>query len=198
MSSKMNSLKVIENAKITNSFSHAYLFFGELGVDVFSAAFEAIKIIICEDDKCMKAKTLSELNYPDLLVINPENNLITKESIVSTIKDMSNSSLVMNKKKILLIKDIDLGNKYSLNSLLKYMEEPSENTHIIMTTNRLDFLLPTIKSRAQNIMIRRQTISEIMNELVENNIDEKYIRLFANIFPNSKKAKEIGMKKFDN
>ncbi|MGL5732772.1 MAG: AAA family ATPase [Metamycoplasmataceae bacterium] len=198
MSSKMNSLKVIENAKLTNSFSHAYLFFGELGVDVFASAFEAIKIIICEDDKCMKAKTLSELNYPDLLVINPENNLITKESIISTIKDMSNSSLVMNKKKILLIKDIDLGNKYSLNSLLKYMEEPSENTHIIMTTNRLDFLLPTIKSRAQNIMVRRQTISEIMDELVENNIDEKYIRLFANIFPNSKKAKEIDIKKFDN
>ncbi|MGL5205867.1 MAG: AAA family ATPase [Metamycoplasmataceae bacterium] len=197
MSNKINSLKVIENAKLTNSFSHAYLFFGELGVDVFNSAFEAIKLIICEDDKCMQAKTLSELNYPDLLVVNPENNLISKESIISIIKNMSNSSLVMNKKKILLIKDIDLGNKYSLNSLLKYMEEPSENTHIIMTTNRVDFLLPTIKSRAQNIMIRRQTISEIMDELISNNIDEKYIRLFANIFPNSKKAKEIDIKKFE-
>ncbi|MGL5204771.1 MAG: AAA family ATPase [Metamycoplasmataceae bacterium] len=195
---KNTSLKVIENAKINNSFSHAYLFFGDLGVDVFNSAFEAIKIIICENDKCMKAETLSELNYPDLLFINSENNLITKESIISTIKEMSNSSLVMNKKKILLIKDIDLGNKYSLNSLLKYMEEPSENTHIIMTTNRIDFLLPTIKSRAQNIMVRRETIHEIMDELVKNNIEDKYIRLFANIFPNAKRAKEIDIKKFNN
>ncbi|MGL6124984.1 MAG: AAA family ATPase [Metamycoplasmataceae bacterium] len=197
MSSKFQSLKVIENAKLTNSFSHAYLFFGELGVDVFNSAFEAIKIMICEDDKCFKAKTISELNYPDLIFINPENNLITKESIVSTIKDMSNSSLVMNKKKILLIKDIDLGNKYSLNSLLKYMEDPSKNTHIIMTTNRPDFLLTTIKSRAQNIMVRRQTINEIIQELVESKIDDKYIRLFANIFPNSARVKEINMKKFE-
>lgn len=198
MSSKIQSLKVIENSKITNTFSHAYLFFGELGVDVFAAAFEAVKIMICDDnEKCMKAKDLSELNYPDLLFINPENNLITKESIISTIKNMSNTSLVMNNKKILLIKDIDLGNKYSLNSLLKYIEDPSENTHIIMTTNRLEMLLPTIKSRAQNIMIKRQTINEIIDDLIENKIDEKYIRLFANIFPNAEKAKEIDFKKFE-
>lgn len=197
MSTKIQSLQVIENAKINNSFSHAYLFFGELGVDVFSIAFEAIKIMICNNEKCMNAKTISELNYPDLLLINPENNLISKESIISTIKSMSNTSLVIDQKKILLIKDIDLGNKYSLNSLLKYIEDPSKNTHIIMTTNRADLLLPTIKSRAQNIMVKRQNRKEIIADLLENKIEDKYIGLFANVFPNAEKAKEVDLKKFN-
>ncbi len=197
MNTNSQALKVISNSKINNTFSHAYLFFGELGVDVFSTAFEAIKIMICENDKCFKANTIEELNYPDLLVVNSENNLISKESIVSTIKNMSNSSLVINKKKILLIKDIDLGNKYSLNSLLKYIEEPSKNTYIIMTTNKINTLLSTIKSRAQNIMVKRQTTNEIMNDLIKNKIDKKYVRLFANIFPNATKLKELDFKKFD-
>jgi DNA polymerase-3 subunit delta' len=198
MNTKIQSLRVMENAKINNSFSHAYLFFGEQGVDVFAIALEAIKIMICEEDKkCLKSKTIEELNYPDLLFVNPENNLITKESIVSTMKIMSNTSLVSNKKKILLIKDIDLGNKYSLNSLLKYIEEPSKNTHIIMTTNRIDLLLPTIKSRAQNIMVKRQTTDQIIEDLLVNKIENKYIRLFANIFPNANKVKEMNAKIFN-
>ncbi len=197
MDTKIQSLKIISNSKINNSFSHAYLFFAEQGVDVFSVAIEAIKIMICDNDKCMNAKTIEELNYPDLLFVNPENNLITKESIISTIKIMSNTSLLMNKKKILLIKDVDLGNKYSLNSLLKYIEEPSENTHIIMTTNKIDTLLPTIKSRAQNIMVKRETTIQIIDDLLSNKVDAKYIRLFANIFPNANKVKELDYKKFE-
>ena len=197
MNTKIQSLKAISNSKLNDSFSHAYLFFAEQGVDVLLVAIEAIKIIVCDNDKCMNAKTIEELNYPDLLFINPENNLITKESIISMIKIMSNTSLVINKKKILLIKDIDLGNKYSLNSLLKYIEEPSKNTHIIMTTNKIDALLPTIKSRAQNIMVKRQTTIEIINDLLANKIDPQYIRLFANIFPNADKVKEMDYKKFE-
>ncbi len=198
MYSKNLQLKVIENSKINNTFSHAYLFYGEQGVDVFSVALEAIKIMICSDDKkCWSAKSVLDLNYPDLLFINPENNLITKESIISTIKNMSNTSLVLDNKKILIIKDIHLGNKYSLNSLLKYIEEPSDNTHIIMTTNRIDLLLSTIKSRSQNIMVKRQTTNEIIDELTKSKLNKKYIRLFANLFPNSEKINEINFKIFD-
>ena len=198
MYNQNQSLTVIKNSKIKNSFSHAYLFYGEQGVDVFSVALEAIKIMICNDErKCMKSKNILDLNYPDLLFINPENNLITKESIISTIKNMSNTSLVSNNKKILIIKDIHLGNKYSLNSLLKYIEEPSDNTHIIMTTNRIDLLLSTIKSRSQNIMVKRQTTNEIISNLLDSTIDKKYIRLFANIFPNVEKIDEVNFKIFD-
>ncbi|MDK2819409.1 MAG: hypothetical protein KFW07_01090 [Mycoplasmataceae bacterium] len=197
MSTKIQSLKVIENAKKNNKFSHAYLFFGELGVDVFEAAFEAIKLMICENDKCMSYKNIEELNYPDLIVINPEKNLISKESIVSTLKEVSNTSLVNNKKKILIIKDVHLGNNSSLNSLLKFIEEPPKNTYIIMTTNRIDFLISTIKSRAQNIMIKRPATNEIIKDFIKLGIKEKYIRLFANTYPNIEKINEIDLLKFE-
>ncbi len=197
MFNKNQSLKVIENAKINNTFSHAYLFFGEPGVDVIEVAFEAVKLMICNTNKCMKSKTFEELNYPDLLVINPEKKLITKNDIVSTIKNMSNTSLVNNNKKILIINDIDLGNKFSLNSLLKYMEDPSYNTHIIMTTNKIDMIITTIKSRSQNILVKRKTINQIIDDFVESKIDKKYTRLFANIFPSIEKIKQVDMTNFE-
>lgn len=197
MSTKIQWLKVIENAKKNNKFSHAYLFFGELGVDVFKAAFEAIKLMICENDKCISYRKIEELNYPDLIIINPEKNLISKENIVSTLREISNTALVNNNKKILIIKDVHLGNHSSLNSLLKFIEEPPKNTYIIMTTNRIDLLMSTIKSRAQNIMIKRPSTTQIIEDFIKLDIDKKYIRLFANAYPNIEKINEIDLPKFE-
>ena len=179
------------------TFSHAYLFFGEPGVDVFEVAFEAVKLMICDNEKCMAAKNVKSLNYSDLIIVSPEKNLISKMDIVSTIKNMTNTSLVEGNKKILIIENIDSGNKSSLNSLLKYLEDPSDNTHIIMTTNKIDLLLSTIKSRAQNILVKRKTTDEIINDLKANDLPEIYIRLFANIFPNFKKGREVNIAQFE-
>ena len=53
------------------------------------------------------------------------------------------------------------------NALLKTLEEPSKNTLIILTTSRRDALLPTIRSRCQEIRFEPLHEEEIRNALID-------------------------------
>ena len=55
------------------------------------------------------------------------------------------------KKKVFLISRCEMMNTQSANSLLKILEEPPKDSVIILTTSRLNSLLPTIVGRCQNI-----------------------------------------------
>ncbi len=67
------------------------------------------------------------------------------------------------KYRICIIEDADLMNNNTANAFLKTLEEPPDNTVIILTTTQPERLLPTITSRCQQIKfnpVRRQIIQE--------------------------------------
>lgn len=55
------------------------------------------------------------------------------------------------KKKVFIISKADMMNPQSANSLLKILEEPPEDSVIILTTSKINSLLPTIIGRCQKI-----------------------------------------------
>ncbi|MDQ3020477.1 MAG: hypothetical protein M3R36_07905 [Bacteroidota bacterium] len=55
------------------------------------------------------------------------------------------------KKKIFVISKCDMMNPQSANSLLKILEEPPKNSILILTTSKINSLLPTIIGRCQKI-----------------------------------------------
>ncbi len=58
------------------------------------------------------------------------------------------------------------------NILLKLIEEPMPNTIILFVTTNIDKILHTIQSRAQIFPLKRITIDEIKNSLIEKGADE--------------------------
>ncbi len=56
---------------------------------------------------------------------------------------------IRNHGKVFIIDEAELLDQYSQNALLKTLEEPPAETYIILITNRLERLLPTIRSRCQ-------------------------------------------------
>ena len=60
---KHKSLNVIKNALENNKLSHAYLYYGDNGVDVETLVFNSIKIILEYFGKKINANNFSELNY---------------------------------------------------------------------------------------------------------------------------------------
>ena len=56
-------------------------------------------------------------------------------------------------------------NRTTANKLLKILEEPPEDVHFILTTDRLSAMLPTIVSRASIVRFRRLTKDEIVTYL---------------------------------
>ncbi len=57
-------------------------------------------------------------------------------------------------KKIIIIENVERMNVQASNAFLKTLEEPSQNTIIIMTTQTINSILPTILSRCQKIEFR--------------------------------------------
>lgn len=58
------------------------------------------------------------------------------------------------------------------NTLLKNLEEPNYNIHYVMMSENNNLLLPTIKSRSQNIKLDKITYEQSSELLIKNNIHD--------------------------
>lgn len=75
------------------------------------------------------------------------------------------------KRKIYIIEDADQINERAANAFLKTLEEPPDDTVIILTTSKPNSLLPTIISRCQQI-----TFHPIPKNLIEKEVkDQRYL-----------------------
>jgi DNA polymerase-3 subunit delta' len=62
------------------------------------------------------------------------------------------------------------------NALLKTLEEPTENSYIILISEEADTLLPTVISRCQNISIRPPVGQSLLKHFGHNG-DDKFVNL---------------------
>lgn len=187
---------IIRNAIKNNKLSHAYLFYGDNGVDIEKHTLEAINIVANLTGKKNEINDLDNLNYYDLKVVKPnKNDEIIKEDVDIAIQSLYETSLEKDSIKILYIKNIDKGNKHSLNMLLKFVEEPVNNLIIFMNTNHFDNVISTIRSRSQNIYIKRENLDEKIKLM--KNIYPQATALVANIYANVKQLESIDLKLFE-
>lgn len=94
---------------------------------------------------------------------------IRKESISLLIKRLE-LSMHEGKYRVLIIENADAMNSATANAFLKTLEEPPKNTVIILITERLPKLLPTIISRCQPVYFKplsQKVIREILMEQFE-------------------------------
>ncbi|ENY68608.1 DNA polymerase III subunit [Metamycoplasma auris 15026] len=103
-------------------------------------------------------KQISEINFGELyFFIDGKNQTILKQEVLEAMKNTTETSIfVPNKKKILIINNIENGTQQSLNSLLKFLENPPHNTIILSSCNFISQVINTIKSRALIIEIPNQ------------------------------------------
>ena len=89
-------------------------------------------------------------------------------SSIREIKDLIYLTGAENRTKVFLISDADNMNPQSANALLKILEEPPKNSLLILTTSKLNSLLPTIIGRCQKIhfdSISKENLSEYIIKL---------------------------------
>jgi len=70
-----------------------------------------------------------------------------------------------------IVRDADLMTSEASNCFLKTLEEPPEDSYIILTCSRPDFLLPTIRSRTQPVSFVRLSRPRIAEFLKERGIE---------------------------
>jgi len=98
-------------------------------------------------DSCLKIKAGS---HPDLLLISPEDRQIKIDEI-RLIDEALSFRPFEGRKKIVIIDDADTMNIAAANAFLKTLEEPPEDSVIILISSRSDRLPATIRSRCSRL-----------------------------------------------
>ncbi len=136
--------------------AHAYLFTGIEGIGKFTAAVALAKALNCReraDDfcaNCTACRKIEKRLHPDCFFIEPDKNVIKIEQVREMQKKIIFKPLEGNKK-VVIIDQAEKLNLHAANCLLKTLEEPPDDTVLILIAQSGAPLLPTIRSRCQII-----------------------------------------------
>ncbi len=109
--------------------------------------------------------------HPDLRWIVPDGAVIKIEQVRGLV-DFANQTAQIAPRKVAVILQAETANANAANALLKTLEEPPGNTHIILATEAWGRMLPTIRSRCQRFAI--ETGQDTLTEwLAQNGIGDR-------------------------
>ena len=98
--------------------------------------------------------------FPDYIEVNPINNQIKKEQLLF-IRDEFSSKSLYNTRKVYVVFECEKMNVSASNTILKFLEEPSDDVVAIFVTSNQYNILDTIKSRCQIIRLQYEDSSDI-------------------------------------
>ena len=159
---------------------------GEKGIGKSTLAYHLINLVLSENEEHPYDFEKNKIN-PDnksyKLILNKSNPnfylidvLEEKKNIdINQIRELIinlNKSSFNNKKRFVLIDNIELLNLNSINALLKILEEPNENINFILINNNKR-VLPTLKSRCLNfkVFLTKDQSIRIVNQLLNDDIN---------------------------
>ncbi|MBQ3475723.1 MAG: hypothetical protein IJH20_06115 [Bacilli bacterium] len=157
--------KLLINSINNNRIVQAYLFVSNDKSFLMDYSLAFSKRLINSSNNENINKQIDNNDYPELKIINPINNIIKKEELSSLQKEFSVKS-TLGDRLVYIINGADKLNSSSANTILKFLEEPSDDIVAILLTDNLSKVLPTIKSRCQVLLLN--------NDSNENYIDILY------------------------
>lgn len=172
---------------IKNGLSHAYLFELNDNIYAYEMIMSFVKKVLSNGDGNI-AKRIDDGNYPELKHIFPDGQLIRKEQLEELQKSFSTISLE-NDKRFYIIHDSEKLNVAAANSLLKFLEEPSDGIIAILLTNNINLMLKTIVSRCQILTFSKNKLEDYIkfNQITS---DITLHKLFFTIWKNKDELNE--------
>lgn len=122
-------------------------------------------------------------SYPELKIIKSEQNMIKKEQMLDLQRDFSVKP-IYGKYLIYIIDGAEYFNNSSANTILKFLEEPSENIIAILLTGNIYNVMPTISSRCQKLLLPFSTNQDNFSEEVvtfANTLEKRQTNAFGYI-----------------
>ena len=205
---------------LNNKLPNKILLSGEKGIGKATLGYHLINFVLSEDEEHSYNIKNNEINLENKSFkliqnkSNPNFNLVDiaedKKNIdINQIRELIanlNKSSFNNKKRFVLIDNIELLNLNSINALLKVLEEPNENINFILINNNKK-VLPTLKSRCLNFKIfltneqSIQIINQLINDDIYNLVNKNLVNHFmtpGKLFELLKLAEDIDLSLMNN
>ena len=138
-----------------NNVGHSYIFEGMKGIGKFTAARIFANAIHCTGEvkpcgQCPDCKKHGANTHSDLIVVGDDGQIKVED-----IRAMNEELFIkpaLSEKKIFIVKNADNMNNDAQNALLKSFEEPPSYGVIILLSENVNMLLPTIRSRGNKVV----------------------------------------------
>lgn len=149
--------KMLRRAVEQGRLGHAFLFKGAMGVGkkTFARIFAAA--LNCQNPaghepcgRCSSCLKFHAGSHPDFLVLEPDGAAIKINQVRELKKTLAFPPLEA-KIRVALLCEIHTMRREAANSLLKTLEEPPDQTMLILTGDEAGGILPTILSRCQTV-----------------------------------------------
>ncbi len=185
------ALEILRGSITKNRIAHAYIFTGEDGIGKKFTAINIAKTLNCEQnttkslrkatprgefatgnseidccDKCPSCIKIDKAIHPDVFLLAPENGQIKVETIRDLGKSLSYKAFE-GKWKIVIIDNADTLNQSAANAFLKTLEEPPDQSLLMLISSVPELILSTIRSRCQRINFFPLPLNKI-SELLEH------------------------------
>lgn len=182
--------KLLTNQIKSGKIPHAYIFMGQNGVGKKFTAFEFAKILNCTTNdftktdtgacgRCINCEKISKNAHPDLHLIDfakqaemLDEDLEKQKTIkIETIRYLQKEVATKAheaKWKFFIIDPAEKMNSASANCLLKTLEEPPENTILILVARHKETIPQTIVSRSQTLFFQPLEQDQISSFLMLN------------------------------
>jgi len=145
---------------------------------------------------CSNCTKINKANHPDFYLIFPVSSKTNKKTYFHTsikrienpydvkpltgalsitiddireLKRMTSFKSFSSEKRVIIISEADKMTEQASNSVLKLLEEPPKNVYLFLTTENIEMILPTIRSRCQLLKF-----SIVDNELIKNALIKYY------------------------
>jgi len=136
---------------------HAVLFTGMPGTGKQQFAYAFARLLLCQQPvdglncgHCHGCELSRVGNHGDLKVIQPEpKSRVIKVDQVRALVAFANQRANFGERKVVLLTPAESLNINAANALLKCLEEPSENTYMLLLSHRPNRLPATVRSRCQ-------------------------------------------------
>jgi DNA polymerase III subunit delta' len=147
-------IELVRQALNRGRLHHAYLFVGAEGVGKKTIALGLAKAIHCPAltgdfcGECADCARIQDGNHPDVRILSPLAG--KKEISIQQIRELEkelNFRSFSGKKKIAILDPATLMNLPAQNALLKTLEEPPQDSLLILIASNGGALLPTLRSR---------------------------------------------------
>jgi DNA polymerase III subunit delta' len=192
------ALKMVKNSLLKKRIAHAYLFEGMRGTGKRETGLLLAKSLFCltpkEDvipcEECINCKRINHGNHPDIHIVEPDGLSIKKQQIHQLQGEFSKTGVESNQK-LYMIYHADKMTVNAANSLLKFLEEPHEQTYAILITEQLQRILPTILSRCQILSFKPLSAKQFVQKQIEMGVKREKAPLIAELTNNLDEAMEL-------
>ena len=164
--------KTIGNMIERAQLPHALIFCGDKSVSKLDMAISLTKRLYeftFKDNSELPhiLKRIDDNSFTNLFIIEPERGNIKKEVVKDIIKESIKTSME-DGPKVFIFDGAESLNVSSSNSLLKFIEEPIDDTYIIFVVDNIESLLPTIRSRCVTLFFKPLNKELLIEKLISD------------------------------